>query len=217
MRDAIDPAALIGSPPARVVHESPRIAVIEGFASHAECDWAIERARPHIARAGVFDRESGSAAYESARTNSAVTFNILLTDLVLVVLQARIAAASGFSAKNLEEMNILHYAPGQKFDAHYDFFDPAREALRKEIAEKGQRAVTFLVYLNEQFEGGETEFLKLGWRYRGRRGDALLFHNLDASDAPDERTLHAGRPPLSGEKWLLSQWIRARPPLQATR
>jgi len=30
-------------------------------------------------------------------------------------------------------------------------------------------------------------------------------HALHVSD-----TLHAGLPPLSGEKWLLSQWLRDR-------
>jgi prolyl 4-hydroxylase len=70
--------------------------------------------------------------------------------------------------------------------------------------------VIFLVYLNEGFEGGETGFPALKTRYKGRKGDALFFWNVGPDGSPDKRTLHAGLPPVSGEKWLLSQWIRFR-------
>jgi hypothetical protein len=81
------------------------------------------------------------------------------------------------------------------------------------LRDYGQRAFTVLVYLNDDLEGGETEFLRLGLRHRGRKGDALVFRNVDAQGQPDRRTLHAGRPPTHGEKWLLSTWIRDKAPL----
>ena len=68
------------------------------------------------------------------------------------------------------------------------------------------------MYLNDDYEGGETEFPAIGLRYRGRRGDALLFANVDIVGNPDRRSIHAGLPPTRGEKWLLSQWIRNRTP-----
>jgi hypothetical protein len=49
-------------------------------------------------------------------------------------------------------------------------------------------------------------------RHRARRGDALMFANVDLAGNPDRRTLHAGLPPTRGEKWVLSQWIRDRTP-----
>jgi hypothetical protein len=69
---------------------------------------------------------------------------------------------------------------------------------------------TFLIYLNDAFDGGETEFPKLGLKHRGRAGSALYFANLGADGAGDPRTLHAGRAPVRGEKWLFSQWVRNR-------
>lgn len=214
VRSRVDIAALTAAPARRVAFETPHIEVIEHFATPAECEWMIARARPRIARAHVFDQQHGGGQYEEARTNSAVLFNILEADFVLVLLHARIAAATGFATRDLEETNVLHYAQGQEFRPHYDFFDPSRPGLKKEIEEKGQRAVTFLVYLNDDFEGGETEFLKLGWRFKGGRGDAIIFRNLDPSGTADTRTLHAGLPPTRGEKWLLSQWIRSRSPMR---
>jgi len=70
---------------------------------------------------------------------------------------------------------------------------------------------TFLTYLNAGFEGGETAFPAAQLRYKGQAGDGVLFANLDPAGRPDRRTLHAGLPPTSGEKWILSQWIRQPP------
>jgi hypothetical protein len=74
----------------------------------------------------------------------------------------------------------------------------------------GQRATTVLIYLNEGYEGGETEFPELDWRFKGKPGDALVFWNLTPAGEPDQRTQHAGLPPTSGEKWLYSKWVRER-------
>jgi len=70
--------------------------------------------------------------------------------------------------------------------------------------------VTFLIYLNEGFDGGETAFPSLGRRYKGRTGDALFFYNAMPDGTPDRLTLHAGTPTTRGEKYLFSQWIRFR-------
>jgi hypothetical protein len=70
--------------------------------------------------------------------------------------------------------------------------------------------LTFLLSLNDDYEGGETQFPILNKLYRGRKGNALFFWNVEPDGSPDKRLLHAGLPPTSGEKWLLSQWIRGR-------
>jgi hypothetical protein len=71
--------------------------------------------------------------------------------------------------------------------------------------------VTFLLYLNDGFEGGETEFPLVGVRCKGNKGDALCFWNVLPNGSPDRQTIHAGLPPTQGEKWLLSQWVRNIP------
>ena len=71
--------------------------------------------------------------------------------------------------------------------------------------------LTFLVYLDEGYEGGETAFPALGITVRGRIGDGLLFRNASAEGAPDPRAIHAGLPVTRGVKHLASRWIRAAP------
>jgi prolyl 4-hydroxylase len=211
LRAAVDLARLLNPRPVRPVSQRPRIGVIENFAGVSECEWMMARGRERMGRAEVFDQAHGGSLTDESRTNSAMMFGVLDMDFVLAVLRARIAASTRSRRASLEDTNVLHYTVGQAFARHYDFYDPALPANAAQIAEKGQRIGTFLVYLNEDYGGGETDFPETGFRYRGKPGDALFFLNVDANGRPDPLTMHAGLPPLRGEKWLLSQWIRGLP------
>jgi hypothetical protein len=204
-------ALLTASRPIRSIFESPRIGLIEGFASEAFCDWLIERARPKIGRALVYDPNAGGGRVEAARSNSSAVFNIAQSDIVLMILRAKISANLHLQHALLEDTTILHYAPGQRFEPHFDFLEPDVPGHARDLELRGQRIATFLLYLNADYEGGATAFPKLDWSHKGRKGDAILFWNVTPEGKPDERTLHAGLPPTSGEKWLLSQWIRQAP------
>jgi prolyl 4-hydroxylase len=206
-----DIGALTSGLPGRVIFDSPRIVAIEGCVPLETCDWLIERARPRVTRAQVYDPAVGGGRLEQARSNSSVAFDIAQSDIILMLLRAQIAAIAGLPLDSLEASAVLHYAPGQKFEPHYDFLDPTVAGYAMDVAKSGQRVATFLLYLNDDYEGGETDFPKLDWRYKGRKGDALLFWNVDPAGAPEPRTLHAGLPPTRGEKWLLSQWLRQAP------
>jgi hypothetical protein len=214
LRREIDINAWREAPAPRILSREPRISAFEGGASAAVCDWIIARARDRLAPAKVYDAGGGKAV-GAPRTNSAFEFGLADLDLVVLALRERLAALAGLPVMNLNAPQVLHYAVGQSFERHVDFFDPAIPAQAMNIARVGQRAATALVYLNDEgLEGGETDFPLLSLRHRGRRGDALVFFNLDGAGRPDRRTVHAGLPPIRGEKWLLSQWIRdGAPPL----
>jgi prolyl 4-hydroxylase len=210
LRRSVDLKAWYRLPELRQVLPAPRIELRDSFLPPRICGWLIERARSRLGRSRVF-AASGMDAVDKARTNSAFEFDLLSLDLVLLLTRARIAAAAGFAPHALEHTNVLHYAAGQQFNRHYDFLDPALPGHAQEIAAKGQRVGTFLIYLNEDYTGAETDFALLNQRFRCPAGGALFFLNVDPSAAPDRRTLHAGLAPAAGEKWLLSQWIRGRP------
>jgi len=208
LRGRIDIARWLRFTPRKTISQSPGIFALEDFAAPEICDWLIKRAWGRVTRANVYDPNTGGATVAEHRTNSSANFELVQWDLPLVILRTRIAHEAGLPPHCLEHPLVLHYAPGETFEPHYDFLDPEMPGTRREIMAKGQRAATFLVYLNDDYEGAETEFLELGIHHRGKKGDALLFFNLDDEGNPDKRTRHAGRPPASGEKWVLSQWIR---------
>jgi prolyl 4-hydroxylase len=210
-RAAIDMGAWLRPPAPKKISESPRIVVFENFLSRTVCEWLIELAQPKLSASRVLNPGSGERLSDPYRTNTGMGFTLLETDVLLQIVNMRIAAASGTPLMHQEATNILHYAAGQEYKPHYDFFDPEVANFAEVVRREGQRIVTFLIYLNDTFEGGETEFSLLGARYRGQPGDAVMFVNVDAQGGVDKRTLHAGRPVVRGEKWLLSKWIRDRP------
>jgi hypothetical protein len=190
--------------------EKPRIVVVERFATADECRWLIGRAGSGLMRAKVY-RGSATPQVAETRTNREMSFTIFNADVVLSLIRDRIAAASGAPVTHFEIAKLLHYSPGEQFALHADFIEAKTPELAHDLAARGQRVATFLIYLNDGYEGGATQFPRLDWQYRGGCGDALLFSNVDAGGAPDYDTVHAGMPPTAGEKWVLSQWIRARP------
>lgn len=208
--EALPLADWLAPPRPRFLSQSPYIGVFDAFLPPKACEALIDLARPKLKRATVYHPASGEGLIADARSNSTADLGVLESDLVLVMARERIAIGCGVHPLRLEPPAILHYAVGEAFTPHYDFMEPGDPAYARDLERKGQRMGTFLCYLNTGFEGGETDFPQLPLRYRGGTGDALFFANVLPSGAPDRRTLHAGLPPTSGEKWLLSQWIRTR-------
>ena len=208
LRAQIDVNDLSSALPCRDISEAPRISVIENCATPEICDWLIAQAAPRLGRAQVYDPSTGLGRHEGARSNSAAQFDLVQSDIVLMMLRARIAASAGLLFRNLEPAQVLHYTVGQEFKSHHDFLDLSVPGYARSAAMHGQRVATFLLYLNDDYDGGETEFLEIGIRHKGRKGDGLLFWNVGEDGKPDPKTLHAGTPPTRGVKWVLSQWLR---------
>ena len=99
-----------------------------------------------------------------------------------------------------QALHVLRYRPGQQYRPHHDAhaYTPV----------PNRRHQTAILYLNNDYAGGETAFTELGIQVRGVPGDLLVFDNLDAHGAPDPRMLHAGNPVTAGEKWIATRWIR---------
>ena len=211
LRSEIDLGAWLVPPVKRMIHDAPRVHVIERFAPPAACDWLIAQARDRLSRATIYDRVTGGTAEDGRRTNSQCDLDIENCGVLTFILRGRIAAVTRRPDRAMEIPKVLHYSPGETFAEHFDYLDPAEPAYAAELAQRGQRSDTFLIYLNDDFEGGETSFPRIQLSHKGARGDALLFTNIDSAGAPDLNTMHTGLPPVSGEKWLFSQWIRQFP------
>lgn len=191
--------------------ETPRVMTITNFLPKAACDWIVARTRPRLEAARVHNPEAGGATVEYNRSNTGAGFSVLESDLILELANARVAATLQLPRVQQEPTNVLHYDPGQQFQAHFDYIDPAVPHFTEQVRQQGQRVATALIYLNDDFDGGETEFPRLNWRFKGAKGDALMFWNVAANGGLEEASLHAGLPPTRGEKWIYSKWVRDRP------
>ena len=103
--------------------------------------------------------------------------------------------------ENCEQLQVLRYTEGGHYNPHQDVF----------YQDKNKRLYTFIIALNDEYEGGETAFPYLNEKYKLNAGDALFFHTLDNYGLDTTDALHGGQPVKSGEKWVCNLWVHKYP------
>jgi prolyl 4-hydroxylase len=209
--NAVDLNALLTPPPLERLSQDAMIGVYRGFVPKGFCAWIIEQGRDRLVPSTVGNFAGGGYQMSAARTATTAPFGPIKRDMIVAVLQERAARACGVPVTHHEAPNLISYEVGQRFNAHFDFLPPNQPGMRAELEALGQRTTTFITYLNDGFEGAATQFPTLGFEFHGESGDALFFSNVLPDGSPDRRTLHAGLPPATGRKWVLSQWLRSKP------
>ncbi len=205
----IDLAFWFSAPDREVVCEAPRIRFSKHFVPTWVGDWLIEHARGRLSAGTMYSGTTRSVGVEASRRCSDYQYEILNADLVLMLVRERIAALTRLPVAAMEPPRIFHYALGEEIKPHYDRLTDGPSATGEQS--KGDRIATFLLYLNDDYDGGELAFPKVGLSRKGAQGDALYFTHIDAAGRPDRLSLHAGLPITRGEKWVFSQWIHDRP------
>jgi predicted 2-oxoglutarate/Fe(II)-dependent dioxygenase YbiX len=198
------------TPPARrSLCEAPRIRAVEKFMPVDVCEWLMARAAGKYQPSMMFDGQKSS--FLASRTCSDFKFDIIAADCVLQVVRERVAAVTGLPTVAFEPPQIFHYARGQEIKPHYDALRLGDQGYGQGGTYKGDRIATFLLYLNDDYDGGELEFPKVGVKHRGKAGDGVYFAHIDEQAVPDPKSLHAALPVTRNEKFILSQWIHDRP------
>lgn len=196
LTDDGDPAAIPAGEP---LSTAPEVTLFPRLFSAAECEYLRTVAEPGYMPSTVYDGQR-RLVRDPIRTSDGSTLHWLIEDPAVHLLNRRLAAASGTAFDQGEALQILRYRPGQQYRPHTDFTQTSENV----------RVLTALVYLNHDYEGGETMFLKTGLKVKGRKGDALVFRNALADRRPDPLSEHAGLPIVKGTKYLASRWIRER-------
>jgi prolyl 4-hydroxylase len=186
-------------PPVRPLSMAPRVAACEGFMTAQECAYLRAAGEPALEPSAIVDPKTGRIVPHPVRSSDAAAFGVFDEDLVVNALNRRMSALSGTRIDQGEPLQLLRYRPGGEYKPHMDAL----------AGDPNQRILTVLVYLSDDYEGGETSFPHIGLTFRGRSGDALLFRNAGPDRRADPLSLHAGLPVRSGVKYLASRWIRA--------
>ena len=181
------------------------VTLFRGFCSPLECRYLIDASEPYFGPAVVVDPRTGAQIRNPVRTSDWTDFGLVDENPAIHAINRRIAAASGTTPEQGEPLQVLRYAPGQEYRMHSDALPP----------EPGlnQRILTFLIYLNDDYDGGATFFESTGLALRPQAGDAVLFRNTTDDGRMDLRMRHAGQPVTRGVKYLASRWVRERPVL----
>lgn len=177
-------------------HTASLVFVVPDVLDADACAQLITRIDELGPREAPVSTANGFELRPDVRNNKRVMFgdHALADELFARVLPALPPRLCGFvpHAAN-ERFRCYRYEPGQQFRAHHDgsYHRDANEC----------SLLTLMVYLNENFDGGNTTFLDLDISVRPRTGMALLFqHSL----------LHEGSVVRAGVKYVLRSDVMYR-------
>ena len=204
-------SALDRAPPHGVV-------VVENFLSPRECADLVDilEALPSD-RLKVIDLNNTDATgtareYSDNRVTDRVdvgSHQERLDGLVLRAITEKIEPGSGEKIEWFEEPQVLKYRSGGFYGAHADseFFDKNTQLWTKCM----DRDWSLLLYLNDEFQGGEILFNKFHFKLQPRAGMLVYFPS-------DGRYMHTANSVTSGTRYAVVSWMsqlgveKLRPP-----
>jgi predicted 2-oxoglutarate/Fe(II)-dependent dioxygenase YbiX len=174
------------------------IFVIENFFSPEECAEQIARCEAAGFEEAPITTGDGPVMVKDVRNNARVmiddpAYAAVLFERARPFLPVRLGRWRAVALN--ERLRYYRYDGGERFAPHYD------GCFCRDNGE--QSHLTFMVYLNEGFEGGETIFYGYGGvlPVRPTRGTALVFVH---------RQLHEGAAVVSGRKYVLRSDVMYR-------
>jgi predicted 2-oxoglutarate/Fe(II)-dependent dioxygenase YbiX len=96
-----------------------------------------------------------------------------------------------YNTFNIEGFYLLKYGVGEYFSSHYDAHST------------NKRSISVLIYLNDDYEGGELEFVHFDLKIKPKAGTVILF-------PPNYPYRHIAHPVTSGTKYAVVTWYQER-------
>lgn len=166
----------------------PQIFLIEDFLSDSECDHYIKMTQDKVFEEAKINMGGRQMMSKGIRNNDRLMIfdNNLAKNLFNKAVDFLPQIHEDYKVLDFNEMfRIYKYSSGQRFKMHRD-----GSYIRNE---NEKSFYTFLIYLNDDFEGGETEFENL-FTVAPKKGSALVFYHP---------LRHEGKTLISGLKYVL--------------
>jgi prolyl 4-hydroxylase len=179
---------------------------IPNFLTPEECKKLIDISSNNLTVSTVVN--TGQISTDISHRSSEQCWHQDCDDLLVECISRRVALITNTDMALQEQLQVVRYKIGGFFNGHYD----SSSGLN--------RYLTFLIYLNDDFTGGETVFSKLGKSVKPEQGKAILFQNLDEKCQIIPESFHCANEiqPLKNEsedsnentvnkKWIATKWI----------
>jgi len=176
---------------------------ISSFISHEECDEIIKLIDANHTRSSVVVGGTDRSDVTDHRTSS--TSNLDTNNVIIQSVHKKISDLLGLPIHKGESLQGQLYKVGEYFKPHNDYF--SGPAYDMHCLASGNRTHTLMIYLNDDFEGGETNFPKKKISVKAEKGKALWWENMKDGEVLAD-TLHEGTPLISGNKYIVTSWWR---------
>ena len=184
-----------------------QIYTVKNFFSKDDCSELIERIDARV-RPSTVSNPKDEQITSAYRTSSSADFPYYIDSFCLKI-DRKITNYMEISPFLGETLQAQRYAPGQYYKKHCDYFTPCTKEYKTYTEWMGQRTWTFMCYLNDVEEGGETFFKHLKLKVKPQQGMAVIWNNLYKNGLPNYKTLHEACPPVSGSKYVITKWFRS--------
>lgn len=177
------------------------------FLTPEECDQLIELARPRLVESEVYE-SAADTLDRSIRVSMQCWIHDTERHPLVEQLNRKIERIVNIPSSAYESLQIVRYQAGGFYRPHYDACNDTPDKCQRMNGNYGsQRYITFLIYLNDEFEGGGTHFPDVSFTTRPKKGTAIMFFNTDPNGTVLKSALHGGEPIRKGEKWICNRWI----------
>ena len=196
-----------------ILYDTPRIVVCHDLYTPEECASIIDSIPLcQFERARGYDVKNNEGIFTEYRSNS--TYADMVYKLVPLqqrltkFIESELEGLSSYKKGCIETpLQVQRYGLGQQYKPHIDFFNGVGAAQYFEV----DRIASAIIYLNDDFKGGETYFTALNIDVKPKTGSVLFLKY----DYPDYRvnlsTFHCGMPVTEGVKYIVTAFIRAEP------
>ena len=176
-----------------------------GFISDKEGKYILDKANPMF-------RESKLVSGFSDSVRKSQTAWLDKKDHVIGTVIKRVCDITNIPFENAEKMQVVKYEPNGFYIDHFDASCDDRKECVEFEKNGGQRILTMIIYLNDDFTGGTTRFKNLQTEFQPVKNNGLLFYSLQKDgDKCHPLSLHSGMPVKTGEKYIANIWLRERP------
>lgn len=206
---------------------------IDNVLTNDECNILINNAKNNLSRSTVmsFNDNKYIDAVDSSRTSEHTWLNKNKYKNITKKIEKLINLfLDNITLDQFEDIQIARYKPNQEYKEHYDICHPTQaypEHINACIEDyrkyNSVRHFTIILYLNDNFDGGETYFPYLNKKIKPKKGKALIFLNCNPNNNTIKNGLcdvisnskHAGLPVINNnkkenEKWIANIWVRTK-------
>lgn len=176
---------------------------IKDFLSKEDCLEVMKMIDANHQPSSVVEGGYDVSTISKSRTSS--TCNLNHDNPLVQRIHDKISNFLGIDISKGEHLQGQLYEEGQYFKPHQDFF--SGPAYDKHCLASGNRTHTLMIYLNDDFEGGGTDFPNLGITVQPEQGKAVAWQNMSDGECLND-AMHEGMPILKGKKYIITSWWR---------
>lgn len=215
-------------PPGKIValgHAPPGILIFKKFLSPDVCQRLVEYANRESGTASTVQNTAApdgaglATRIGSERVTEYVDIGGVEEQAVGILhsaFEGQAAPHYGAAIEWFERPEILRYRTGGFYRQHADADNWDRT--NRTWSRGMDRDISLLIYLNDDFTGGELEFSQFGYLVRPEAGMLVCFPS-------DHRYVHAARPTENGVRYVIVSWaavagskrVQAAPPTGAIK